>query len=303
MPGLYGKIYRYSAYRKASSKSRYLLYEKLFLTGMKRLLEEYKPDLAVCTHALPSYLLSHLQAKKEWKGTVINAYTDFFINDIWGVPGKGYHLVPNSESKDLLVSRGVDEEAIFVTGIPVHPLFQKENAVESSKKTVLISGGNMGAGAILNLLKSLAPNGDADYTVLCGKNRKLFEYIKQLSRPSIKPIGFIESKEEMNRLYDEAHAIITKPGGVTVSECLLKRLPIFVYDALPGQEEMNLDYLYRKGLVRQLNNWRTSNWEAQLLGSLNCSKTAGRYKEKVQDYVSQLDKRPVAEILGAILNI
>ena len=43
----------------------------------------------------------------------------------------------------------------------------------------------------------------------------------------------------MNVLYDKADAIITKPGGITITECLWKQVPIFVYEALPGPEEMN----------------------------------------------------------------
>ena len=44
----------------------------------------------------------------------------------------------------------------------------------------------------------------------------------------------------MNELYSMADAIITKPGGVTISEALKKGLPIFIHSALPGQEEINL---------------------------------------------------------------
>ncbi len=53
----------------------------------------------------------------------------------------------------------------------------------------------------------------------------------------------------MNVLYEQAHAIITKPGGVTLSEALCKRLPIFTHSALPGQEEINKQYLLAKNLI------------------------------------------------------
>lgn len=37
--------------------------------------------------------------------------------------------------------------------------------------------------------------------------------------------------------------IITKPGGLTVSEALACNLPLAVFDAIPGQEEDNANFL------------------------------------------------------------
>ncbi|QGS68545.1 hypothetical protein CV093_08425 [Oceanobacillus sp. 143] len=95
----------------------------------------------------------------------------------------------------------------------------------------------------------LNPSGSIFYKVLCGKNIDLFQSIERLNHSHIKPLPYLESKEEMNHLYNEADAIITKPGGVTITESLWKKLPIFVYEALPGQEEINLNYLQRQGLI------------------------------------------------------
>ncbi|MDA6131239.1 hypothetical protein OSK38_28225, partial [Escherichia coli] len=70
----------------------------------------------------------------------------------------------------------------------------------------------------------------------------------------IEPIGYIEDPFEMNQLYNKADAILTKPGGVTISEALQKKLPILVHTSLPGQEEINLDYLLEKNLVLVIND-------------------------------------------------
>ncbi|MCB6704879.1 hypothetical protein LI092_10315, partial [Streptococcus parasanguinis] len=67
------------------------------------------------------------------------------------------------------------------------------------------------------------------------------------------PVPYIQSRKEMSRLYDEADAIITKPGGVTISEVIQKKLPIFIHSVLPGQEEINLAFLKQHGLVFELD--------------------------------------------------
>jgi processive 1,2-diacylglycerol beta-glucosyltransferase len=40
---------------------------------------------------------------------------------------------------------------------------------------------------------------------------------------------------------------ITKPGGLTTSECLAVGLPMIVNAPIPGQEERNADYLLEQG--------------------------------------------------------
>ncbi len=36
--------------------------------------------------------------------------------------------------------------------------------------------------------------------------------------------------------------IITKPGGLTVTEALASNLPLLVFNSIPGQEEDNADF-------------------------------------------------------------
>lgn len=212
----------------------------------------------------------------QWSGTVINVYTDYFINDLWGLNGIDYHFAPSIHAKQELTSYGIPEHHILVTGIPVHPVFkeQTKQSGRNGKLNVLISGGNMGAGSMEKLLRSLHPTGDITYRVLCGKNKRLFQAVQQLNHQEIKGLPYMDSKEKMNHLYDEADAIITKPGGVTISECLWKKLPIFVYEALPGQEEYNLQYLKSQGLAFHLDNWASSkSIEEHILKNLHHSRS------------------------------
>jgi processive 1,2-diacylglycerol beta-glucosyltransferase len=43
--------------------------------------------------------------------------------------------------------------------------------------------------------------------------------------------------------------VITKPGGLTTSECLAMKLPMIVTSPIPGQEERNADYLLEHGVA------------------------------------------------------
>lgn len=261
LPTAYSFIYKTAAWKGKKRKKHFQIYEWLFSDKVLQLLIHRKPDVVICTHAFPSYLLHCLKKKNLWSGSVINVYTDYFINHLWGIDSIDYHFVPCIHLKKELMRRGIKSERIFVTSIPVHPIFTKEkrNRSKNSRKTVLISGGNMGSGSIQGLLHRLHPSGNIQYKVLCGKNKKLFQFVRNLNNSNITPLAYLSSRENMKQLYDSADAMITKPGGVTMSECIWSGLPIIVYEALPGQEEFNLQYLKSQKLIFHLDDWNSSN--------------------------------------------
>nr|WP_246218357.1 hypothetical protein [Litoribacterium kuwaitense] len=88
------------------------------------------------------------------------------------------------------------------------------------------------------------------------KNEELYRKLKALNQANVVPLQYIACKDEMNQLYDQIDGIITKPGGVTISESLYKRKPIFIYHALPGQEVINLQQLKKLGLIYEFNQWK-----------------------------------------------
>ncbi|WP_080873411.1 MGDG synthase family glycosyltransferase [Oceanobacillus timonensis] len=98
----------------------------LILNKIKNLIKQTKPDIIICTHALPSYLLNQLKKENIWTGPVINVYTDYFINDLWGIEHINYHFVPSLHFKQELVMRGIKPKQIFVTGIPIDSILKKK---------------------------------------------------------------------------------------------------------------------------------------------------------------------------------
>lgn len=249
-PHSYAWIYRQLAYKSSKDRS-HKTYEWLFMHKITGILEREKPDLIICTHGFPSLFINKL--KKQGKCTVpcLNVYTDFFINDIWGRSHVDYHFAANHEMKKSLIrAYEIAEERIFVTGVPVSEKFSREESKGTKKAlTILVSGGSTGLSSVLHQLNGEIDQSKWDFQILCGTNKKLQKEILTLNHPAIHSVPYVSSKEKMNKLYNEADAIVTKPGGVTISEALRKELPIFVPAALPGQEEINLEYLAKEKLV------------------------------------------------------
>ncbi|MDO0823515.1 MGDG synthase family glycosyltransferase [Desulfosporosinus nitroreducens] len=296
-PETYNWAYSYFVY-PSSSKKYTQVYERLFLTKMQRLLSEEQPDLIICTQAYPSLLISCLKVQGKIKTPVINVYTDLFINNIWGRMGIDYHFVADVPLKNELVQKyRVPKHQVFITGIPVDEWLAPTTRQPKlfPPYHILIAGGNSGLGNINELLQTLKNSTNFNCTVLCGNNKRLLAKIISWQIKNIYPLPYISSKREMALLYDQVDAIVTKPGGVTISEALRKRIPIFVYSALPGQEQFNQQYLTTQGLVYPLTQEPSA--QEQLLSILSDKFKQANWRKRVDSYFDRLERSACEKIV------
>ncbi len=304
-PETYDLVYKKFFYSSSPTDHSFKWYYYFFFKKMEQLLMEEKPDLIVCTHGFPSYLLSQLKRRRKCDVPVLNVYTDFFINSVWGREEIDYHFLPSKDVKDEFSKKyQMLEQRMVVTGIPVHQEISKNTKAGKSgdRPKILISGGNNGLGGIVKLLGESKQTSQCDFYVLCGKNHKLFNEILSWQVDHITPLPYISSRVEMNKLYEEMDAIVTKPGGVTISEALQKRLPVFVQSALPGQEEINLQYLTKKGLVFKLK--QNKSFELELLDILKDEIQMSIWEQSVQSFQNGMEMEEAAktaEFLSGIL--
>lgn len=296
LPTFYRWLYRKNAYEN-KEKDRFLFYDFLFSRALLKLLAEKKPDLIVCTHALPSYLLNRLKLQNMLHTPVVNAYTDYFINSIWGRKKIDFHLVPDMYFKYQLLKEGVARERIYVTGIPLHPAIKRrirgtEKSQQSSTLNLLVTGGSLGVGGILSLIRQVNrfEREGVHYYILCGHNKPLYEKLKAEASSALSPLLYIKSREAMNLLYNQVDGIVTKPGGITITESLYKQIPIFIYEALPGQEEMNVTYLLLTGLAFDLQSLRDRDiiWE-DIFEQLSSREAMEAYQSRVSHYHHRID--------------
>ncbi|MGE7186134.1 MGDG synthase family glycosyltransferase [Peribacillus sp. NPDC006672] len=306
-PETYNLTYKNLFYANSEKERPFKWCQHIFLKKMEQLIDEENPDLIVCTHGFPSQILSQLKLKGKCSVPIINVYTDFFINNVWGSKGIDFHFIPSQELKEKLLSKNqIPKHSMMVTGIPVHEEITKKASglKNADRPKVLISGGNSGLGGILNLAGELKKSTNFDYFVLCGNNKKLFDEIKTWDVAHIKPLPYISSRSEMNKLYEEVDVIVTKPGGVTISEALRKRLPIFVHSMLPGQEEINLQYLKDYKLVFEIN--RKFSFEKQMVNILKDHKKMDQWDKSIETYQKEMElenPEEMVSIMKLILNL
>ncbi|REB08646.1 galactosyldiacylglycerol synthase [Sporosarcina sp. BI001-red] len=302
-PRLYSKTYKKLYFGQQPLDEQYIWHQPLFLHKLKRILKEEQPDLIFCTHSLPSCMLSKLKLSGQCHVPVVNVYTDFFVHDYWGHRGIDAHFLPTLESKDQLSNDPNVPGQLIVTGIPVHRKIRRPDSDSSShqkhrKPVILLAGGNSGLGCPSQMFQELEYVKDFQFVVLCGHNDRLYRKIESWKLPHITPLGYVFSREEMNDLYEAADALVTKPGGVTVSEALRKRIPMFIHSALPGQEEMNLETLIPKGLVTQLVPGQPLG--DQLRESLSDKQRMKTWRKAMDSYAAELAFQTDEEIIQVI---
>jgi processive 1,2-diacylglycerol beta-glucosyltransferase len=90
----------------------------------------------------------------------------------------------------------------------------------------------------------LSARTDLQVIVVCGRDQEMRAKIEQTfeGRPYAKVYGFVEQVHELMTIAD---FMISKAGGLTVSEALCTRTPMLIYRTIPGQEDQNAKFLQR----------------------------------------------------------
>ena len=236
---------------------------KIMAVKMAKLFREYKPDMVISTHPFSSQITAYLKQKKKTNCTLATVLTDFVPHEQWTVGNKftDLYFVSNEGLKQALIDNGVERKKINVTGIPISQKFLKEYNKEEiyesfglvpDKKTVLFFGGGeygLGKDKTIAILNTLTEFENIQVVAIAGKNEKLKiafeEVVKEKNKEgSIKVLPFTDKVPELMHIAD---LVITKPGGLTVSESLVSSLPLILINPIPGQESENAEFLEDAG--------------------------------------------------------
>jgi len=231
---------------------------------MKALLEEFRPDAAICSQAFPCVLVADYKKAHSAGIVLAGVLTDYAPHYYWLNDAVDFYFAPSSEAKEKLVSNGISEKRVEITGIPIDPKFakrlDKRRILESlglseTKPVILVMGGSKGLGPIPEIVKALnATKADFELIIVTGDNKKLYRYLTRRSERFTKKTLVLGYSDNIDELMEVSSLIIGKPGGITISEALSKGLPILVIRPIPGHEQMNTDHLVRHKVAIRIRN-------------------------------------------------
>jgi len=224
---------------------------------LTKYLIETKPDVIISTHFFASEVISDMKEAGSIKSKLVTVVTDYRLHSWWVCDFTDMYVVSGQDAREDLIRWKVPDPRIKVLGIPIEPVFAKkydkakilrEAGLKEGVFTVLVVGGGFGVGpieeivkAIGNLLKPI------QIITICGHNEELVKKIEALKpsmKADIKAVGFVDNVYEY---MEAADVLISKSGGITVSESLAKELPLVVLAPIIGQETRNCDYLIKYG--------------------------------------------------------
>lgn len=256
-PGIYGSIYSLEARKDYADKPNIVdMVSKIIARQFYKFIDAKNPDVIITTHIFASNLVSHFKKKKNSKAVTVGILTDFTVHPFWETADMDYYVTPSALLNNQLVKKGVPEEKILPFGIPIEPKFSKCRSKSEArkelgfddKKTVFVMTGSMGYGDVIKYVKDLdAIKTDFQIVTVCGNNSGLKNEIDALSTDKkIYNFGFVDN---IDVIMDASDFIVSKPGGLTVSEALAKKLPMILIDPIPGQEDRNYEFLVNNGIA------------------------------------------------------
>lgn len=276
-PALWGYLYQASndAHPDSSMEKLRRGVERLNTRALRKEIEAFKPDAIVCTHFLPAEILSRMMREARLNCPVWVQVTDFDLHRMWVHEHIAGYFAANDEVAFRMRASGVAPDAIAVTGIPIMPAFARpperaecarEFGLDPQRTTLLLMGGGAGLGSMDDIARRLLTiSGDFQLIVMTGKNAAALASLQELApqyHGRLLPMGFTDKVE---RLMACADLVVTKPGGLTTSECLAMGLPMIVNAPIPGQEERNADYLLEQGVALKAFDGVTLEYRVRLL--------------------------------------
>lgn len=239
-----------------------VIVEKLTLfLGLKllKLVNEVNPDVIVVTHPFLAGMISVLKGKKRISAICVCIMTDYEAHKSWLHPNIDVYSVAWEHMVEEMTFKGIPREKVYPFGIPVNKNFfnrdekigndlMDELGLDKNLFTILIMSGSFGVNNIKKIYKELGEIPlKFQVVILTGSNKKLFNTMQKMVKSCDKPTRIVKFTRDVHRYMNMADILITKPGGMTVSESLAADLPLVVFDAIPGQEEANTKFLVDNG--------------------------------------------------------
>ncbi|NEZ47406.1 UDP-N-acetylglucosamine--LPS N-acetylglucosamine transferase [Clostridium niameyense] len=305
-PSLFGKLYAHSESDDGLASMISSNFNKIMTYKLSPIIKKFNPNIIVCTHPFPAEMVSIMKEKGKLNIPLLTILTDYAPHSLWIQKHTDAYVVSNNDMIDEMSKRGVLKEKVFDYGIPVKPdflkKFNKEETLKdlglsTNKTTLLVMGGSLGIGKITELYAELLKiEQDIQIIIITGSNEKLFSQLNKLKKSSIKATKIIGFTDKVNKYMQCCDLLLTKPGGLTITEALICNIPIATFSPIPGQEEKNTEFLLKHNLAVNIDSLEnTKDIISNLLSSpeklnimrKNCNKLAKPYSgNKVYELIN-----------------
>lgn len=226
------------------------------LIKLKKQIEDINPDIIISTFSICSGYISKYKQQYEKKTPLITIITDICAANEWVYPNTDLYCVATQEVKEDLKQKGVNENKILITGIPVKNSFYQDNKpiydydvlnkIPKQCKLLTFIGGGLGLlPQDIEFYQWLQKKHDVFIIIITGKNKKFYEQLSlYVNHSNVTILGYTNHMDEIMK---RSNWLISKPGGITLFESIMCDVPcIITPKPTLGQEKGNIKFVTEK---------------------------------------------------------
>lgn len=252
----WGMGYKLSNTRRSAA----ILSRGMYLTNsrkLRRMVRQHPADVVVCVHSVIARPSLRAYLSYENRPPFITVVTDLVsTHAFWYDKRVDRCLVPTQAAYDRGLKYGLKPEQIRITGLPVHPQFTQQLTDKATARaelgwssdlpTILVVAGGEGMGPIYETARAINERQlPCQLVVIAGKNKPLKAKLDKANWDQ--PTHIYPFVRNMPLMMAAADILVTKAGPATISEACIAGLPMILSDAIPGQEEGNVQLVVESG--------------------------------------------------------
>lgn len=298
VPRYFGKQYDREDLGKTGWVDLVAEFNRIIKNKFVKYITDNKIDVIIASHLFAAQILTLIKEHIDVK--TIGIVTDYTLHPKWENTDLDYYVLADKSLIPQAIRKGLKKEKLLPFGIPIDMKFsvsadkkeaKKELGFAEDKPLVFVMMGSMGYGNMFSVIKKIDKvQADFDVAVCCGNNKEVRSVIDRYPlKKHFKTYGFINN---VDRIMDAADCIVTKPGGLSVTESLAKKLPMIFVDPIPGQEYRNVEFLVNNGV----GLYTTKTFTAE--DALNIFFNDNERRNEIINAVQRLSKPAAAEEIG-----
>lgn len=216
--------------------------------GLKREIEELKPDLIITVHSMFTKSVSRYINKHKLN-------TPFYIDvidlvkppEVWFDKNADVIFVPTNEVENYYLKKGFNKDKLFLSGFPIRDDIKSRQTPKKidGKVNILLVNPSVNLKKNVRYVQEVSRLENSSVTVVCGRDTRMYDtLIKKKEAGSIPEnveiYGFVNN---MNELLDKAHIVLAKGGPNMILETIKSSTTIVVTGHIQGQENKNYEYV------------------------------------------------------------
>ncbi|EOC99465.1 MGDG synthase family glycosyltransferase [Caldisalinibacter kiritimatiensis] len=304
------KLYNYFYYKKSDSEKFQMedIFYKLYLPKLAKYIYDVRPKVIVSTFPMCSGFVS--KYKEEYKHDIplITCITDVVDSWEWIYEYTDKYMVATEEIKQRLIKKGIDENLIEVTGIPIRKGFlsrqkslhiMRKYGIKDNDFVIMMMGGGIG----------LLPDDKEFYywldrlketktLILTGKNYDLYKKLKKFD--DLQSVKVLKYTKNIYEIMSIADILVSKPGGVTVFEAIASQLPVIVYRPELGQEIENAKFIKAQKIGTIVNDLDQLKYKLNII--LNDKKYINALSNNIANVSKNIDMNKLSNRILELCN-